>query len=512
MFATGIKEIYSKIEGIQNKLEKKKAFVYLETQLLKNKYLKHQFKILNYMKENVGKCTPAQTEKVLKTIRESNIKFVSENKANHLHFWNANKELFEYFNINAKKLQVSALDNSIDVYVTSKALNEGTIKQLLTKKAIKTKKSDSFLTEKKNFKEKVNLLKESFISLNQRKDMGGLKKKFQIINFLSESMPTKTKNLTRASLKTLVQEAKTKGVNKTLVEKTMKLAVIAEKHLQRNLTEAGPGVRYDYDKADFSKEPESKKQLSAYKKMQDEINNFYKAKKADSKKAPVSTTTARVKGKPATAAPADKPTTGNGPGKRVSMPDLKYLKKIEISAPSSYRRPGQMMFSFKVPLYPNGYPKDNAIKTTAIQLMLKFLRMEKPFINACIYQKDRTNIFDPSGIIWEGGVSTLQYGKSKIEALQNGTGKPLYGSINVYIKTNQENLDSNSWEDILKSSQDIMRDMDKVLPELMGDLSANLDTDNIDYPGDTDKSLIYKYIHRKSPDAKGAIVDDGGVF
>ena len=59
MFASGIKEIYKKIEAIDNPTKKQDAFVYLESQITKNPFLKHQFESLNFIKGNIKKIVIA---------------------------------------------------------------------------------------------------------------------------------------------------------------------------------------------------------------------------------------------------------------------------------------------------------------------------------------------------------------------------------------------------------------------------------------------------------------------
>ena len=217
MFSSGLTEIYKKISSIKDKTKQNEAYNYLENQLLNNPYIKHQFELVSSLREKRGKITTQEAfESFVKGLKEKHKKFLDENKdASQLTIWKENKKLFEYFNINPKEISINEVDAAIDIYSTSKGLNEGIIKNY-----VKRKLNESLKDMKK-------VLKEQFFSLKNKENVLSLDNQFKIINFLSESMIPAQQKLVKASLRSL-QEERVKNYG-GCVEKLYKLRLLSEK-------------------------------------------------------------------------------------------------------------------------------------------------------------------------------------------------------------------------------------------------------------------------------------------
>ena len=125
---------------------------------------------------------------------------------------------------------------------------------------------------------------------------------------------------------------------------------------------------------------------------------------------------------------------------------------------------------------------------TGIKIKLKLLRMERVFLNLFIYQKERTNLFNPVGSIWD--VDMLS---------QISFNKPTKAKVTLYIRTNEKNLDVNQWQDYVNGAYAVLKDFDANLFDLMGDLNASL-TPHAPIAATIDQSLINKYIRNKNND------------
>lgn len=447
MFASGIKAIYKKILGMESPAKKKDAYNYLESQITTNPFLKHQFESMENIKANKNSLvSQKQIAAFIKNVKERNSQFIKENKVSHLGFWKANKELFEYFNINIKDIPVTPMDTAIDVYATSKSLNEAAIKHLVFKKS---EKKAEILSEKQDFRKKIEIIKESFVNLIAQEDKRKLKTNFKIINFLSECMPTNKKKMVQESALTLYEEQKKKSNFKKCAEKLFKLRLITEKIIKEATTAVD---------------------------VEDEIDTFYKDKDAAVR-------------------------ANYGGGKLVKLQDLKYIKRIEISTPSGYKRPEKIIIDFKIPFYPQGLTRSAAI-TSAIKIKRKLVGLERIFLNTCIYQKGRTNLFDPVGTIWD--VDMLEQAKK---------GKVSFAKLSIYLTANSKNADVNTWDTLVKGAYDTLKDFNKVLPELLGELDSTLTPENQNKSGQINRALISKYLHKDKSQDTAAINDDfGGMF
>ena len=102
--------------------------------------------------------------------------------------------------------------------------------------------------------------------------------------------------------------------------------------------------------------------------------------------------------------------------------DLNHIKKIKITA-SDKVNPGKIIISFAVPVFPIGTTRSQAV-TSSLNVGNKLNRLERIFVNSTIYQKNRTNYFDPVGTIWDVSLRQQVNPNQKIAA-----------SVSVYLNT-----------------------------------------------------------------------------
>lgn len=346
MFATGIREIYKKINEMKGD-KQKEAYSFLESQLINNPSLKHQFELLTFIKKNKNSIINQESFlKFVKKINKKNVAFIKENKISHVGIWEANKELLEYFNINSKELETNIYDSAIDIYASSKSLNESSLRKILFKK-------DAFLKEeRKFFKERIETIKESFSKLKHNKNTNELKKNFKIVNFLSECMQSEQKTMFQESLQSIFENRKDFN---NCVSKLFKLRIVAEKVI---------------------------KEAEDYSDWYGDDSNF----DIDDRKA-----------------------SGKfGSGKSTKKQDLEYLKRISIETPINKNRPDKIIFRFDIPFYPTGKRRAEAM-TSSIYINNKISRMGRTFINSTVYDKpERLKLFDPVGMIWEANIGREQ--------------------------------------------------------------------------------------------------------
>ena len=188
-------------------------------------------------------------------------------------------------------------------------------------------------------------------------------------------------------------------------------------------------------------------------------------------------------------------------GKEYSeaIADLPHIKKIKITA-SDKVNPGKIIISFSVPIYPIGTTRSQAI-TSSLNVGNKLNRLERTFVNSTIYQKDRTNYFDPVGTIWDVSLRQQVNPNQKIAA-----------SVSVYLNTK---LDSGlTLADYKKVVQSMLSEFSANLPQFMGDLAVNLTPEGQKnkYQGDVNRALIMKHLNGKDSAESERIDDFGGYF
>jgi|GEM_PF-3876903 len=188
-------------------------------------------------------------------------------------------------------------------------------------------------------------------------------------------------------------------------------------------------------------------------------------------------------------------------GKEYSeaIADLPHIKKIKITA-SDKVNPGKIIISFSIPIYPIGTTRSQAI-TSSLNVGNKLNRLERTFVNSTIYQKDRTNYFDPVGTIWDVSLRQQVNPNQKIAA-----------SVSVYLNTK---LDSGlTLADYKKVVQSMLSEFSANLPQFMGDLAVNLTPEGQKnkYQGDVNRALIMKHLNGKDSAESERIDDFGGYF
>src|SRR5690606_15266924 len=121
------------------------------------------------------------------------------------------------------------------------------------------------------------------------------------------------------------------------------------------------------------------------------------------------------------------------PGKRVGLKDLEFIKKIQVEVPYNYKKPEKIIISFMIPFYPQGTQLSDLVRETK-RIKKTVDKLERIFVNKFIYQKGRTDMFNPVGVIWDSSMR---------ETLVK-PGKEVGYSVDIYINTN---LESNAtWE------------------------------------------------------------------
>jgi hypothetical protein len=457
--------------------KKKEAYIYLESQITTNPFLKHQFEVMETIKNGKNSVvSDKQLASFIKGVKAKNSSFIKENKVSHLGFWKANKALLEYFNINPKELSISAMDTAIDVYATSKGLNESAFKQLISKKI---GKKDRILAEKVEFRKKIHEIKENFVHLINENDTRELKKQFKIINFLSECMPTNKKLMVQQSALALFTEHKKNPAG--CAKKLFKLRVITEKIADEE---------YDDDVAE--KEIETPQQEKAFNKINDEIKDYHRQRgtTVDDEEVPMR----------------------RSPGKTSGLMPGKYISGSTIKAPiNANSNPDMVILTFtEIPFYPMGIAR-NAAQTTALKIKQKLNRMERAFMNLFIYQKNRDELFNPVNAIWH--VKMLE---------QCAPGARVPAKITVYLSTNGQH----TWDEYVRAAQGIVKDFDNALPDLMDDLYLALTPSKTLRPapneivtsdgrtkGGADRNLLDRSINNKNDKYEQSREDNfGGLF
>jgi hypothetical protein len=151
-----------------------------------------------------------------------------------------------------------------------------------------------------------------------------------------------------------------------------------------------------------------------------------------------------------------------GGGKTVKPKDLNYIKEITISVPEMFMKPQKIIISFYIPVYPVGATM-SASTTSAIKTRERLNRIERQFINGTIYSKDRTNLFNPVGTIWQVGLK-----------MQSKPGSKQLAGIDIYLNTNSEGDGTNTWQMFYTAAYEMLKEFDSMLPSLLGDMAMVL--------------------------------------
>lgn len=251
-FNSILTNIFTKIKKERDVLSKSQLFNSLQENINNNHIYKHQFEMINMVKEAKDKIkNDVQLNTFLKKVRTKNFNFIKENKINNVEIWNENKKLMEYYNINPNTIIPSLIDKSIDINAHKK-LNEEAIKSYIGK--VEIQKTDRRAVIKESFSSIGNLYKEYNTNL-------------KIVRFLSESLKDENKIFISKSLTKLRED---KRDIKSNVKKLYKLRLVTENALIKEFqNEKNNG---DIQKGSIVKLPE----LSVIKKIRMETPSAYK--------------------------------------------------------------------------------------------------------------------------------------------------------------------------------------------------------------------------------------------
>lgn len=166
MFVEAIHQISKKIALSKNKV---KGYNMLENKIMRNPTLKESFRLYTLLSENANKIKESEDYSKLFLVIQKNSNILKSNKID-----SEVKKLLEYFNINPKNIKSHIMDKAIK-------LNEKAIKEIVLNKDRK-------------------ILIENFRRIIKKKSDDGLRKQFQIVQFLSESIENKKR-------KTFIQES-----------------------------------------------------------------------------------------------------------------------------------------------------------------------------------------------------------------------------------------------------------------------------------------------------------------
>ena len=358
----------------------------LTEKLEKNPIYKHQFDILNFVRESKIENNE-DLNNLVKTIVRKNHKFIKEKKVTHIDVWKENKKLLEFYNISSLEVIPNVLDKAIDLNI-NKGLNESALRSFFKDK----------IKETKEFTKK-ELIQENFNYIYKYDDKHQFKTNMSIIQFLSENINDKDKIFINESLNKI--KATYKNKFKESVGNLYKLRLLTEKFLKEFHLE---------DEEDFEEFGDEE---------------------------------------------PDEPKTS--PGKKLSLKDLKYIKRITVETPKNFQNPSQIIISFKIPFYPvGGYYSD--LKKSAIHIKNRLTKFRRSFINLFIYQKDRTNLFDPIGTIWD--VTMRDTSGFKFN-------KEVPGRVRIFLHTNKK--EGNTWDNYWKASYAMIKEFDNMLSDLFPD-------------------------------------------
>lgn len=410
MFSSGLKAIYKKIEAIKDKEKQNEAYNYLESKLLNNPYIKHQFDLLQSIKANTNKITTQESfDSFVKGIKEKNKTFIKENKdVSPLKIWKENKSLFEYFNINHKEIPFDKYDAAIDIYATGKSMNEALVKQLVKKKL-----SESLLRTKELLTEEKFLLTEDNIDLS-------LDRQFQIINFLTECMPTQN-----ATKKTFIKES---------LYASIKFEPFKRKEIQNKL------------------------QLLLEAEL--------------------------------------------GKGNAFPIPGCKYIHPVGSLSIEGNR----IRLTFFVPIYPIGAGRSILMYYLInVNKKLKAGRLQRVFVNSTIYQRNKTQYFNPADeTSFTAGIrKQISTEDLKAQLKANHRFEQL-ARFNFYTTINSDllSLDAKSLRKVLETqAADMLKGFDSALPSILEEYAESLTADAQKEEFEATKELTPNEILQKAKNA-----------
>ncbi|MEO6301775.1 MAG: hypothetical protein ABIP51_01255 [Bacteroidia bacterium] len=262
---------------------------------------------------------------------------------------------------------------------------------------------NEFAIRKVVINEKLNILSETFKHIIKEENEYDLRRNFQIVNFLSESFSDKTRKTFFKESLRSLLEERYKDYG-SCVKKLYKLRILAEEVLRED---------------DFENDEEGEEEEKA--KL--------------------------------------------GGTKTAKLTDLSYLKKPTVEI-VNWKQPSKVVINFNIPIYPTGAVQ-TATQTTNLKTRTVVQRLERHFVNLTIYQKNRTNLFNPVGTIWDVG---NLHSQPKVGA-ENKV------SVSIYLNTNSENDGVNTMEMFVKAVNQMLIEFNDMLPDLMGPFARVLTSD-----------------------------------
>jgi len=396
-FNSILNQVYKKILSEKDIKKQESALDYLKEQIISNTVLNYQFKMIDVLKRAKIKLkTNEGVERFIQKIKEKNLYFIEENKLSQLKIWRENKKLLEYFNINPSELNVSLIDKALD-FNNKDQLNEVAIKKYLGVKKNVNKKENKKDEIKKTF---INIME----SKGSKKANKMLSKQIKIIKFLGECVNREDKYFILNSLKkvkAMTNKTSAPSELKETVNKVYKLRVLVEK---KKLKEFAPTNFFDdEDDEDLvGKEP-----TINYEELPDNITPTDEFNiDSDEDNIVIPDENDALEGEDEDDEMISSLTSrrhnfdDEGTGKKGYKGNLKHIKKIIIEAPKHFNNPEKFIVSFNVPFYP-----DELFHTDIVDqvnyIKKRFDHLERTFINREIYQAKRTDLFNPTGTIWE---------------------------------------------------------------------------------------------------------------
>jgi len=452
MFDGLLKSIYNKIATIKDKKKKSEAIKKLDEKILSNKFYKHQFANLTILRESKDK------KKAVELIEKRNNALKATGTC-CCEVKKENQKLAEFFNINPLEIKKTGLD------------------EVLFKETKKVTKKD--------------LIKEKYNSILKTKSKKDLHNQLKIINFYAESINSSSinKDFIINSLLKLRHMSKTNLTES--IKKTYKLRLIAEKLIKENAVGFKPQVGRHYDilawlspSKPLNPSVATPEMDTQNQKIKNGEEGFYWLKDvifegkedADSYFFKTEDGSEQVvfknelKNSIRNAEPMGEGELMEGkkklkefqkdddggfagqtsPGKRVSLKDLDYIKKIQVEVPYNYKAPEKVVISFIIPFYPQGTQLSDLVGETK-RIKKSVDRLERIFINKFIYGKGRDDVFQPNGTIWDGSMR-----ENLIKA-----GYMVKYSLDIYINVNPNaNI---TWDKLYKEVYQILKEFNHYL-------------------------------------------------
>lgn len=320
IFSTGLNKIYESISK-QDGNKKETLLKKLNESIVKNPMLSYKFDLLQSIKGKKKTLNSEQAKKFVSKLKESHNKFLTENNSTAM-FYRAEKELFEYFNVNQKEVLPSNLD--LIVGKKNNELNEAVILEYVTDKRL--------VPFKKVMEDKKDFIKEGFKSLRKEGNISALERELSQIELQAKVVKGKSQIMIEAAVKSIKKEIYSDF--HSAVDKTFKLKLITEKFL------------YEDEEDQLANYNDANKSNSS----DDDYEDFEKVSKM----------------------------------KERTGPDFKHLKNVKIGLPTDFETES-ISISFVLPIYPP-YASMGKLLAAKPEVRRQLLQLKNFFSKVCIYQ------------------------------------------------------------------------------------------------------------------------------